>query len=230
MEKATLNGKIIDIKYSKETTYFKKDLDLDLLTDEEKLDKKVKPEWYSLMHKGKLIIDTYLKDILPNIVKVHGIEIPIEIKNPVGDKIIGYIDLLCDYKTDKGIKTILFDHKTSSKPYPKNSIQTSQQLSLYTYDKEIELVGYIVANKDIKKPKIGVRKGETYAQIQVMYENIADNIQEKFITNADMILHKIKHDEFNKNSALCHRWYGKPCPYFELCYNGDESKLFKKEK
>jgi hypothetical protein len=220
------NGEDIYIPTKKDVMYFKADLDLDLLSTDE-INNELSNEWQSLVKKGYILIDAYRDEILPNIKKVHGLEIPISIKNEVGDSIIGFIDLLCEYQTDDGIKTILFDHKTASKPYPKNSIQTSQQLSLYTYDKEIDLVGYIVAIKDVKKGKIGARKGKF---LQVMYESIPEAKQEEFILNADIILHHIKNNEFPKNTGKCTRWFGKTCPFYELCYNGDDSKLFKKGK
>ena len=196
--------------------------------------------WLSVRRRGHLLIKEYANVVLPTIAEVHEIEGEIKIENGEGDEIVGFFDMICDIKIPRkeklkagekqkyDIKTVLVDHKTSSSRYAKDKIQTSQQLSLYDYAKEIGLVGYIVGIKKVKTPKRGPRKGETHTEIQVMFESIPEETQEQFIEDADGILSAIKEGEFPKDESKCKWLFGRRCPYYKLCHEGNDKDLFKK--
>src|SRR5690606_28579539 len=67
--------------------------------------------WLSLKRKGFLMIKAYKEKILPKLEKVHSIQEYVSIENEIGDKIIGYVDLVADVK---GVGTVILDNKTSS--------------------------------------------------------------------------------------------------------------------
>lgn len=172
--------------------------------------------WHSMRYKGHRLIESYAKEILPKIKKVYGIEEPINLETNDGTAhLIGYIDMICDYELDDGkVVKVLFDNKTSAKPYPKNSIIEKQQLTIYEYAKEIGNVGYIVAIKDTFK-------------IQVLIGQIPQDVQEKYINIIDETLHNIKEKKFEKNPKSC-RAFGQVCEFYDICFKNDDSKVIKK--
>ena len=198
----------------------------------------------SMLAKGKLMVDSYAKEILPRIKKVYDIEKEINLVCSDGgeDSLIGYIDMICDYeldaenalrlgRTECEVVKVLFDHKTSSAKYKKDKIkEDSQQLSFYDFAEQIGTVGYIVAVKDIKTPKVGKRKGETFAEIQVLIDTITDEIKEGFLQQAGDVLDSISCGSFDKNFDGCLK-YGKRCDYYAMCREGASGEyLFKKQK
>ena len=60
--------------------------------------------YLSLLRKGDMMIDAYRDEIMPNIIKVHHIEKAIKIDlsmegdEPLTDYMIGYVDMICDFK------------------------------------------------------------------------------------------------------------------------------------
>lgn len=185
--------------------------------------------WLSVRRKGHLMIEAYEKEIIPKIHKVYDIEKEIKIENGSGDVIVGFLDMICDYEVEEGVvKKVLFDHKTSGSPYKNDDVITKPQLSYYEYVEEVGLCGYIVAIKNIKRPKRGARKGETYAQIQVIIDEIPEDVQENVILSADQTLKDIKGCNFEKNEGNC-IVFGRRCAFYNLCMNDDDSDLFNKK-
>jgi len=111
--------------------------------------------WHCLYRKGLLMLQTIQSDILPNIEEVLGVQVQVKLTNGSGDVIIGYADLVCKYKGYDS--PIIFDWKTSSREYQKDSVLTSPQLTLYVYDLGDQFntrkAGFIVLNKHIRKNK-----------------------------------------------------------------------------
>ena len=187
--------------------------------------------WLSLRRKGILLIDAYIKDVLPKIKKVYCIEKPVNMKTTDGKhNFIGFIDMICDFEVEPGnVKKILFDHKTSSKKYPANSINEKFQLAAYNYIENLEFVGYIIAIKEIKKPKNGKRKNEMFGEIQVLIGQVQEDTIDKFLDLADTTLEKINNNLFEKNRDACYS-FGRLCEYYQLCWKGKTDGLYKKEK
>lgn len=112
--------------------------------------------WFSLFRKGEIMIDSIIKNILPNITEVLGVQEYVKLDNGIGDTVIGYADLVCRYKGQD--TPVVIDFKTSSMVYEKDSVLTSPQLSLYVHSlrerfENTNRAGFIVLNKQIKKNK-----------------------------------------------------------------------------
>jgi ATP-dependent helicase/DNAse subunit B len=178
--------------------YYKADLDLNLFKEDE-----IPTNHESLKRKGLMFLDAYEKQVLPKIKKVLGTQIPISIKNQEGDEIIGFIDLKCEWEDGR---ILIVDHKTSSKPYKADVIQTdSAQLATYGLaDKEHDAVAYFVINKEIRKVK------EPKVQIQTIIDKVPDEIVKKTIDNFDQVLYSIRNGHFSSNNPNCFA-YGEEC-------------------
>lgn len=112
--------------------------------------------WLSLYQKGLIMLESFRTNILPNFTKIHSTQEVVNLSNGT-DSVIGYIDLVAEYKGYD--KPIIFDLKTSSQNYDKNSVLSSAQLGLYVHGvsekyNNTKLGGYIVINKNINKNKI----------------------------------------------------------------------------
>ena len=186
--------------------------------------------YVSMRRKCLYMIESYQVNIVPRIVKVHSLEEPISIKNCAGDEIVGFIDLDADIALDDGtVVRAILDNKTSSAKYNVKKFVESGQLHLYNYLKELEYIGYLVIVKKIKVPKIGKKKGETFAESQILVQANCPELEEGFIKNADEILELIKSEMFPKNTSSCLA-FGQRCPFYNLCQgDGNSNGLIKKE-
>ena len=200
----------------------------------------------SLCRKGEMMIESFQKDILPNIVKVHAIEkaikidMSLETDKPMTDYLIGYLDMKIDYKiTDEKLAeksglslgevvTVLFDNKTSSTRYGSKCLEEKPQLNIYQFAENTKYIGYIVGVKEIKRPKKGSRKGETYADIQVVIGEASDIISNQVLDNVNVMLDGISKKEFPMNLDTCSMVYGKRCCYYDYCRSGNMVGLIKK--
>lgn len=108
--------------------------------------------WLSMRRKGHLMLSSYKEEILPRIKKVLTVQKLISISNGEGDSIIGYVDAVVEWEDGR---IVVFDHKTSSRQYEKDSVLTSPQLILYIYALKEEYntrdAGFIVMQKNIIK-------------------------------------------------------------------------------
>lgn len=108
--------------------------------------------WLSLRRKGFIVITSYKEKVLPNLTQVHEVQKYFKVENNEGDSVIGYIDLIANWKD---IGTVIFDLKTSAREYQQDSVITSPQLSLYVASQKSQYntnkAGYIVARKTIRK-------------------------------------------------------------------------------
>lgn len=113
--------------------------------------------WTSLRKKGLLMIETLKEKVLPKITKVHSTQEEIKIKiGQEGDSITGFIDMVASWKSHED-DIVIFDLKTSSKPYEDDSVRKSVQLGLYLNavgeKYQTKKCGYIVLGKKIIKNK-----------------------------------------------------------------------------
>lgn len=181
--KQEINGELTELKTSTQIVYANSDYDEELLLEEDIVelgsledidkiykqkdaigfdllnkDKKLllnKANWLCLRRKGLAMLKTLEEEILPNIEEVLATQKLVELENEHGDTVIGYADLVCKFK---GYDTpIIFDLKTSSRPYDEDAVLTSPQLALYTYalceEFKTHKAGFIVLSKQIKKNK-----------------------------------------------------------------------------
>lgn len=202
----------------------------------------------SLCRKGEMMIDSFQKDILPNIVKVHAIEkaikidLSLETDKPMTDYLIGYLDMKVDYLVNDeklaeklglplgSVVTVLFDNKTSSARYSSKCLEEKPQLNIYQFAENTKYIGYIVGVKEIKRPKRGDRKGETFADIQVVIGEASEEISNQVLDGVNAMLDGIAKKEFPMNLDSCPRVFGKPCVYKDYCQSGNMFGLIDKKK
>ncbi len=108
--------------------------------------------WLSIRRKGHIMIESYAKQILPRIKKVHKIQGTTSLKNSEGDSVDGFLDLIFEWEDGKNY---LGDNKTSARKYKENSTEKSPQLIGYYHSvkKEYNLQGvaFFVMMKSILK-------------------------------------------------------------------------------
>lgn len=200
----------------------------------------------SLIQKGIMLIEAFQAQVFPNIIKVHAIEKPIKIdmslpKDPeLTDFLIGYIDMVCDYKvTDANVAIelgiplnsiikVLFDNKTSSTKYAPKKLTESRQLSIYDFYEQGAYVGYIVGIKSIKRPKRGAHIGLTFAEMQVMIGKSDRVLQDDTLDKVETMLQDLTQENYPKNEKDCKWIFGRRCAYYDLCYGGKLDGLIKK--
>lgn len=110
--------------------------------------------WLSLNRKGEILIDCFKTQFYPKIKKIHSVQKTSYYKNSFNDDVIvGIIDMVIDYEGFD--KPIIFDLKTSGKPYTTEKIELTDQLMLYAAMEGVnyntDLVGYVVLVKSIPK-------------------------------------------------------------------------------
>lgn len=155
-----VNDETVNLRESK-VTYLKSDLDYDLLTPEELKEcasNEHLANWFSMRHKGHLMLKAFREDIQPKIKKVYSLEEKVELNNENGDGWIGFSDIVCDIE---GYSTpVILDFKTAGRPYDENSVVRSVQLSQYLHvlseKYNTRLAGYCVFLKNIKKDSVKI--------------------------------------------------------------------------
>jgi hypothetical protein len=113
--------------------------------------------WLSLYYKGLLMIESFEKQFYPRIEKVLAVQKAASIKDEgTGDSISGYIDMILKLKDYD--RPIIFDLKTSARPYTQEQIDQSEQLTIYLAMEgqrfNTDAVGYVVLSKAINKEAV----------------------------------------------------------------------------
>lgn len=245
----------VDISKSENAMYYKSDLDLDLLeaTDHKEIlefaqsldidlntpqDFEVFAEecqsimskgsldenttrvynficWSSLKRKGLMLLEAYKQQVIPKIEEVFDVQKRISL--PDGDdEFIGVIDLICSFHDEPGVKYVC-DNKTSSRAYKEDSVATSEQLAAYAEYEETNKCAYIVIEKKI-------RKREPRVRCSIIKDTIPEETTEKTFDNLTNVFHNIKENKFDKDFDACFQ-YGRKCPYYDFCRNGDMKNL-----
>lgn len=246
-----LNGEYIQVKNSPQVDYYKSDCDVSLLEEQDLNDlftyfdtleevqefvnnyQKIKnPDdlqeqivynticWLSLMRKGLMLIDAYRKEVLPQLEEV--ISIQEQVSLPDGeDEFIGVIDFVGRFKEDPE-NVYIVDNKTSSRPYPEDSVRTSEQLAIYAEYKEVQHAAYIVVEKKI-------RKRTPRTRIQIVKDKVNSEQLDKTFDELTEVFHGIKEERFDKNPESCYA-FGRPCEYYDICHKGLYNNVVKLEK
>lgn len=208
--------------------------------------------WLSLLRKGHLMLEAFLRDIYPNIREVIAVQHRIDGDVEGVASVIGYIDLICMYGEYE--KPLILDIKTASSPYDEsNCIDLSEQLHLYTgaVGEELgsTLTGFIVLLKNPSRgetvcSKCGHIKDSRHKTCnnEVDGERCAGEWKDgPLIGDTQFILKELDWDtiksflqDFNncvKVASTGIRYkvrdrcldYGM-CDYYHLCHYGDTSK------
>lgn len=213
--------------------------------------------WLSLRRKAHLMLDAYVRDIVPRIESVTTVQKQIELKSDYeGSSLIGYVDAIIRFKGDN--EDTVVDNKTSSSPYAEDQVKLSQQLSLYTYALGLKKAAYAVMQKNIRlnREKIcsvckfestgshktcnnmtGTKRcngawNETVkpeAVTQLIIDTIDDQTQDVVVDNIAEVHDAIEAGIFPKNLTVCKNVYGNPCPYINACWKNQTDYLEKVE-
>lgn len=110
--------------------------------------------------KGHIMLDSFHKNIMPHVTKVHGSQAPIDIKHPSGHSIIGYIDLLCEmegYELPNGKKIkagqlVVADVKSAGAfSWKKHDhIHESDQLDTYLISEKVQEMSHELSGEETK--------------------------------------------------------------------------------
>lgn len=190
--------------------------------------------WLSLARKADMIFQAYKDEVLPRIKRVIAIQEKVELVNDDGDTVIGYIDFIAEM--DDG-KVYILDNKTTSnfthyspdKETGLSKVKTNPQLSVYSFVKDLTHAGYVVILKEIKAD--GRKKGSLpKVKIKIILDEIDPDLQNKTLNLFHLTNQQIKSKVFiKKDDPKQCMSYGRKCPYFNLCWEGSEEGLVKKE-
>lgn len=178
-ERQEINGIITDLKYCTEIQFHANDLDFELFTESDhKLlledtifetvsdlieantnqEKRTLANWISLYRKGQILISAFIEWVDDNVEEVLEAQCLIEMEDENGNEITGKADFVIKMK---GYDIpILVDLKTAARYYHRDSVKTSEQLSLYyfflkrTEYPEMKRAAYLVLQKQIRKNRV----------------------------------------------------------------------------
>jgi len=204
--------------------YYKSDLDLKLLTEEEMLLPIQMQNFISLKRKGHKLLEAYERDIKPRIKEVISVQGEMTIVGydvngeETSDSIYGKLDLIAMIEDNEGsVRHALLDNKTTSEPYAKDSVRKKDQLALYASGyPEIEYFGYLTMNK---------KNYKTQVIIDTIDEDKKNEVLQKFVDTLD----SINKNNFEKNYKSCYA-FGRQCEFYTHCHKGFFSKDIYQEK
>lgn len=206
----------------------------------------------TLEQRGLLLLEHYIKTIVPRIEKVLEVQKKIELIADEETSFIGIIDAVILFKGHE--QPTLIDHKTSNRPYPETSVSDSQQLAGYAFALNLSKVGYIVLLKDIrgettktcqKCGNVSLSRAKTCdkevgkvrchgvweenfspkPEIQFLIDEVNPSIQKVVVENISEVVNTIERGIFNRNLTACGMMYGQPCPYRSLCFYNQMGNL-----
>ena len=169
--------------------------------------------WQSLYNKGILMLDTFKKEVLPKFKRIIDVQIHYIIDNGEGDELTVKMDFVAELHDGR---IVVFDNKTSSKPYPNDAVVTSPQLATYLEFWDTTWAGYVVMEKKIRKDK--------KLRWQFMVEEIPKEFTKKVFDDMQEGLYNIKQEIYQRNTDAC-RNYGRLCEYYDLCHNNEMGNL-----
>jgi len=166
--------------------------------------------YLSLYNKGLMLIDAYIRDILPEIEEVFKIQHEVKLQDEDGNAITGFIDAIVSLKSNPNEKVIL-DNKTSSRSYKEDSVSTSEQLALYAADTGLYTGAFAVVEKTL-------RKKDPRARTQLIIDKINEEFVDKVIDEFNNAIYTINKGEYIQNFESGCRPFGQPCEYFKYCH------------
>lgn len=249
-----INNQKIYVPDSDKINYFKKDLNLDLIKEGEP-----EHPWYSLKNLGLMMLEAYKREAIPRIKKVHFIQKEILLESDTSDTIGGIADfgatvddfqkVIVDNKTaskryaSNSVKfspqLALYSYALSAfkacyivlvKDPVKTSTKVCESCSEAFINSRLKSCDGIL--KDTKKRCNGAFK-ETIVlsiDIQIIIDNIDETITQNVLQEFTQLSYSIKMDNFESNWSACHNQFGRKCPYFDFCRNGNMQGLIKKEQ
>lgn len=184
--------------------------------DEQKLYNYV--HWLSLYRKGLILLEAYRIEVLPKLKEVFSIQEKVELLDGE-DVFTGFIDFEAEWLDEPNV-IYTCDNKTSSKAYPQDAVQKTQQLCFYTEFKNTNRGCYVVVEK-------GLRKKHPRYRIQILKGIIPEESYDIAFSNVEEVYQAIKARKFDRkeDQKECYA-YGKKCDYYKYCWNeGDMTGL-----
>lgn len=103
--------------------------------------------YMSLRRKGHLMLEAYIRDIIPRIEEVISVQEKVELGD-AENSFVGYVDAIV--RLSGYPDPIILDNKTSASPYDENKVLDSQQLATYCYALDLKYAAFGVMLKGIK--------------------------------------------------------------------------------
>jgi len=247
---STLNVKLSEALAAERQKKYKK------MTEEE-LSLFNKAAWLSLKNKGYLMLEAFVREILPKIKKVIAVQHKFEGTIEDDKDAKGYIDFIVEF--DGYDKPVVFDLKTSASPYDADDVFLSQQLHLYLSavgaPLKTDLAGFIVLLKSMggktlcSKCGYQKEKGSRFktcnfesnkvrcnaewlelpeANVQILVGQIPVERQQQYLNSFSNLAVLASQGLRVQNWNSCKN-YGL-CEYFHLCHFGDKSKYIWPQK
>lgn len=207
--------------------------------------------WKCMRIKGRMLIEEYVRVILPLIEEVHNVQE--ELHNRPG-----FIDAIV---TLRGHGRVLLDHKTSVRPYDPDAVANDTQLALYCKDQGITKAGFVVLIKTLNSKTVRLcsvckfdgatskhktcpndvdgkrchgawnESHQPEANIQLLVEDMPKATEDLVDDSIRQVELGIQAKIYPRNLKSCGRIYGKPCPYFNKCWkNSNEGLEIKPEE
>ena len=208
--------------------------------------------YLSLRRKAHLMLESYVKNIVPQIEEVKEIQHKLELQSG-DDVMVGYVDAIVKFKGNEHYS--IMDNKTSGSPYDQSKVATSQQLALYCYATGLKHGSFAVMLKNIvmNRTKVcsvckfdgtggrhktcanevdGKRcNGEwtetvtPEAATQLFEDEIPEFEQHLVLDNIAEVNDAIKANVFVRNLNACDNMFGNRCPYYDKCHKGKDDNL-----
>lgn len=248
-----INNKKEYLPESNKVNYFKKDLNSSLI----KKDEPIHP-WYSLKNLGLMMMDAYKEKVMPRIQKVHFIQKQILLESDTSDTVGGVADfgatmdnfkkVVVDNKTaskrypkdsvKKSPQLSLYSHALSAdraayvvliKDPIKTSLKECKVCKNQITNSRVKTCDQIV--EGTKKRCNGALKDTiTFSiDVQVIIDEVDSITTENTLEEFSALSYNVKMGNFEHNWDSCNNQWGRPCPYYNYCKNGDMTGLFKKE-
>lgn len=200
--------------------FFKSDVPLELAGSVDWLNREHQELiWDFMCKRGIRMIDVWVKNILPEIDEVVSVQNKGTIQNAEGDEMVFVVDFIAKLKDGR---VVLLDNKTAGQKYTKDSVITSQQLSLYLEAfPEIKYAGYCVLIKD--PSKVGKQ-----SEFQFIVDEIPEETRADSFKRLEAALLGIKNQVFEPNLKSC-KLFGKPCEFMNYCQYQDTTGLVKSD-
>lgn len=199
----------------------------------------------SLRVKGRLLLEAYYNEILPQIEEVECVQKELSDRSGIIDAIVKL----------RGRGRVILDNKTSARPYDSNVVANDTQLAIYSQSTGIDVAAFAVLVKEIqyKTKKIcsicdfdgsvskhktcnnskrgkrchgpWVETSEAFVITQLLVDKVPEITKQIVSESFSETERAIESSIYPRNLKSCGRIYGKPCPYINKCWQNKDDGL-----
>lgn len=205
--------------------------------------------WLSVRRKAFVLLDAYVRDIIPELDEVVDVQKKVSMTSDNGDEFIGFIDAVVKFKGSS--HTYILDNKTSASPFNSDKIRTNSQLATYAFMLGLNHGSFAVMIKNIRmnkektcsvcgyKADDGARhktctntvdgarcngeweiKSNPEGVTQLLKDEIDNHLQEAVAETLADVLFATQQGIFPRNLEACNDYYGGVCPMMGICLYG----------